>query len=106
MDRMKHHKIGQHMKIWFSCDRVALFIQGQCEDGTETVICDTVNQYILDHGLQNERRLTQEEVAEDFRIVTRTETGEEKTDVERSMDELEEIYRNEDNSNDDEDTEN
>jgi hypothetical protein len=34
----------------FSCDRVALFIQGQCEDGTETVICDTVNQYILDHG--------------------------------------------------------
>jgi hypothetical protein len=78
----------------FSCDRAALFIKGQCEAGTETVICDAVNQYILDHGLGNERRLTQEEVAEDFRIINSPETDEEKTDMEKSMDELEEIYRN------------
>ena len=78
----------------FSCDRVTLFIQGQCEDGTETIICDTVNQYIQDHGLENEQRLTQAEVAEDFRIVNGPETDEEKTGVEKSLDELQDIYRN------------
>ena len=35
-------------------------------------------KYIQDNGFQDERRLTQAEVAEDFRIISRTEIDGEK----------------------------
>ena len=63
-----------------------------------------VTQYIQDNGLQNERRLTHAEVAEDFRIISRTETEEEKSFAEKLFDDFP-SFQNEDgsNNNDDED---
>ena len=81
----------------YSCDRIALYIKGECGVGgseKDPSICKQVSEYIINNGLPNERRLTQAEVAEDFRILNRPETEEEKSDVEKSMDELSEIYRN------------
>jgi hypothetical protein len=44
--------------------------------------------------LQDERRLSQYEVAEDFRVIDRPETDEEKTTTEKLMDDLPEVYQN------------
>ncbi|MGA6923993.1 MAG: hypothetical protein WBY22_13800 [Nitrososphaeraceae archaeon] len=57
-----------------------------------------VTKYIQDNRLQNERRLTQAEVAVDFRIISRTETEEEETFTEDLFDDYPGI-QDEDNNN-------
>jgi hypothetical protein len=81
----------------YSCDRIALYMKGECGvGGSEKDLsdCKKVTEYIINNGLQNEQPLSHEEVAEDFRILIRPEIEEEKSDVEKSMDELVDIYRN------------
>lgn len=79
----------------YSCDRIAMYMAGECESmGQVDWPCDSVAEYIQGHGLQNELRLTQYEVAEDFRVIDRPETDEEKTTVERLLDDLSDAYQN------------
>jgi hypothetical protein len=72
-------------------------------DGMEqnTPLCDEATKYIQDNGLQNERRLTQEEVVEDFRIISKTETDEEKTFSEKFNDDLLNLPPEDETSNND-----
>lgn len=73
-------QVSPHERI--PCDRVGLYIMGECESGLQNQnpsLCEMATQYIQDNRLQNERRLTQAEVVEDFRIIGRTETEEEET---------------------------
>ena len=68
----------------YFCERIGLFL---------TSLCKKVSEYIINNGLQNEQPLTRGEVAEDFRILNRPDTEEEKSDVEKSIDELADIYQ-------------
>ena len=64
-------------KSSYSCNRVTLYLLGECENSTfregqypNTALCEgSIKKYITDNGLQNERKLTQSEVVEDFRIL-------------------------------------
>jgi hypothetical protein len=64
-----------------SCDRVTLYLMGECEKGEEIsslrpAFCeDSIKKYVIENGLQNERRLTQDEVVEDFRILDQQPPG-------------------------------
>ena len=57
-----------------ACDKVTLYLFGECENSEirtlEPAFCEgSIQEYVTEHGLQNERRLTQDEVVEDFRIL-------------------------------------
>jgi hypothetical protein len=57
----------------YSCNRVTLYLLGECESKKLSPVPDvcegSIKEYVTENGLQNERRLTQDEVVEDFRIL-------------------------------------
>ena len=62
--------LGKLSHETYSCGRIALYLDEECKRiGQVDWPCDNVAEYIQGHGLQNERRLTQNEVIEDFRIL-------------------------------------
>ena len=57
-----------------ACDRVVLYLLGDCENRTygemAPSLCESsIKKYAIENVLQNERRLTQDEVVEDLRIL-------------------------------------
>jgi hypothetical protein len=68
--------LGKLSHVTYSCGRIALYLDGECKRiGQVDWPCDNVPEYIQNHGLQNERRLTQNEVVEDFRILDQMKAG-------------------------------
>jgi hypothetical protein len=70
---------------------------GECDSGLRNQnpsLCEMATQYIQDNRLQNERRLTQAEVVEDFRIIGRTETEDEETFAEGLFDDFPGMLQN------------
>jgi hypothetical protein len=57
----------------YSCNRVTLYLLGECESKKLSPVpaaCEgSIQEYVTENELQNERRLTQDEVVEDFRIL-------------------------------------
>lgn len=88
--------VGPHES--YSCERIALYMMGQCEISGQLDVwpCTSVAEYIQGHGLQNAPRLSNFEVAEYFRVIDRPETREEKTFTEQLMDDLVAAHENED----------
>jgi len=57
----------------YECDRVTLYLLGECESKKPIPAagnCEgSIQKYIAENGLQNERRLTQDEIVDDLRIL-------------------------------------